>query len=170
MHWFKKTAVSLALLLMVPAQAGATTILANGGSYFAAQGPTSSWWYDSGEGYCGKYGPWCSPRHSQWTYTTRTFGGVNKARWTNPYPTSFPSKVYAFVPRRNATSGLAPYTIVYNGLSRRTASVNQMAYYDAWAPLGWGENFSLVSAIDLTDSTFETPTGKIAFDEIKIEN
>jgi hypothetical protein len=161
---------ALAVLLATPAAAGATTILANGGSYFAPSGPSWNWWFDWGEGYCGKYGPWCRPNNFQWTFTTSTFGGENKARWTNPYPTDYPSKVFAFIPRRNATSKAAPYKIVYQGVSRSTSYVNQMAYYDAWAPLGWGESFRTVTAIDLTDSTFETPRAKIAFDEIKIEN
>jgi len=158
------------LMLATPAAAGATTILANGGSYFQQSGNAFNWWFDWGEGYCGKYGPWCRPNNFQWKYTTSVFGGENKARWTNPYPTEYPSRVFAFIPRRNATSRAAPYTVVYQYLSRDTATVDQMVYYDAWAPLGKGTSYRTVNAVDLIDSTFETPRGKIAFDEIKIEN
>jgi hypothetical protein len=163
-------AVVALLMLATPAAAGATTILANGGRYFQQTGNAYNWWFDWNEGYCGRFAAWCSPKQFQWKFTTSVFGGENKARWTNPYPTEFPSRVFAFIPRKDATSRAAPYTIVYQSLSRATAAVNQLAYYDAWVPLGWGDAYRSVNAIDLIDSTFESPRAKIAFDEIKIEN
>ena len=170
MYRIRNMLLALSLLVAVPLPAGATTILANDGAYFSASGNNAYWKFDFNEGYCGKYAAWCQPKHFRWTYTTSGFGGSNQARWTNPYPTDYPSRVYAFIPRRNATSGLAPYTIIYQSLSRQSATVNQMAYYDAWAPLGWGGSYRMVNAVDLKDNTSETPAGRIAFDEIKIEN
>lgn len=170
MQRLKTLLPALLMILVLPVKAGATTILANGGSYFTTSGPEINWQFDWGQGYCGKYASWCVPKQFQWKTTTSVFGGDNRARWTNPSPTDFPSRVYAFIPRRNATSTTAPYTIVFQSASRRTAQVNQMAYYDSWAPLGWGDSYRMVNAIDLVDNTFESPPGQIAFDEIKIEN
>jgi hypothetical protein len=160
----------LFLFVTTPLGVSATSIYANGGSYFEAQGPNYYWRYDWNEGYCGKYGSWCSPRHFQWTWNNR--GGmspVNSARW-KAVPVNYYSRAYAFIPRRNATTRNAPYTVSYGYVSTRTSYVNQMAYYDQWVPLAWGESLYRISGVELNDLTFEPRWTRIAFDEIKIEN
>lgn len=161
-----------ALSLMLPLSANATSIYSNGGSYFSAYGPSYYWHYDWGEGYCGKFGSWCGPRHAQWTYQVYgQFGSTNHARWW-PIVEGAYSRAYAFIPRRNATTTGAEYTTVYAGISRKTSFVNQLAYYDQWAALNYGRSLWAIRAIDLTDSTWNPDNNwrRIAFDEIKIEN
>jgi len=158
------------LMLAWPGTAGATEIYANGGRYFSAYGPGQYWHYDWGEGYCGKYGAWCSPRHFQWTYNN-PYGNypVNHARWSIQ-PVGYYSQAYAFIPRRNATTRNAPYTVSYGYVSTNTSYVDQYVYYDQWVPLAWGQRLYRISSVALNDLTFESGWRRIAFDEIKIEN
>lgn len=165
------TAIAIMASLLLPAApaAAGTLVYANGGRYFAASGPTAYWHYDYGEGYCGRWAGWCSPKHSQWTYGTRAFGGVNNATWSPIIEDKF-SRAFAFIPRRNATTRGAVYTVAYWYNYRSTSEVDQMSYYDQWVPLAYGDLLRQISSVSLTDATFEAGTTKVAFDEIKIEN
>ncbi|MBI4458306.1 hypothetical protein HY633_05065 [Candidatus Uhrbacteria bacterium] len=158
-----------AWLAMAPAALAETSVYANGGAYFTASGPSAYWRYDSGQGYCGQFGTWCSPANSQWTWSTSTYGGVNNAVW-NVIPIDRYSRAYAFIPRRNATTRGAKYTVAYNWVSRRSSEIDQMRYYDQWVPLAFGDQLRRIHSVDLTDSTFEATATRVNFDEIKIEN
>ncbi len=153
-----------------PTLASGTVILANGGKYFQASGPSSYWHYDWNEGYCGHIATWCVPAHFQWTYVTRTYGYVNAGYWQNPSPVAYLSRAYAFIPRKDATA-VAEYTVNYNHVSEINALVDQSRYYDQWTQLAATTNMYLIGSVVLTDNSFYgSGPQKIAFDEIKIEN
>lgn len=167
----KVAGLMTAAALLLPTAAGATMVFSNGGNYFTDYGPERYWFYDWNEGYCGKFGKWCGPNHFQWTYENfGSFSPMNYARW-NVIPVAYPSHAYAFIPRRNATTRNAEYTVHYAGVSRAMSYVDQLAYYDQWASLAYGDPLYMISSVELTDNTFfGHGWGRIAFDEIKIEN
>jgi hypothetical protein len=157
-----------------PSNAAGVVVLANGGSYFSAHGPSQYWRFDWNEGWCGKYAGWCSPRHFQWTYVVRQFGAENYAIWRVPDHAivSYANRAFAFIPRRNATATVE-YDVYYAYNSRGKAIVDQMAYYDQWAPLvpSAGANLYRIHMVTLGDNTWwGSGSQKVAFDEIKIEN
>ncbi len=103
-----------------------------------------------------------------WTYVN---GSVvsNSARWTPALGGTGTYAVSVFVPRCNATSQLAKYKVVHNGVTEYR-TVNQNAYYDAWVSLG---SFAFTGAggeyVELTDATGESYTTKrlLGFDAVK---
>lgn len=162
--------------------ASATIILSNGGTNFQTAGPRTTWRYDQGAGFCSSArGTWCQPRNAQWVYSTNTFAQTNNATWTVPqqYRTQIASRVSAFISARNATSTVAPYDINYMEVSRYNPNrfspsetknyINQLKYYNEWVQIG-SQAYPWVDSVFLSDKTFETPTTKVSFDEIKIEN
>ena len=163
-------AAGLAASAAAPALAAGTVILANGGHYFTAYGPSSAWRYDWGEGYCGKIAGWCSPGHFQWTTITKAYPATVKASWTNPSPVSYFTRVSAFVPRKDATATI-DYAIAFDHISGTLATVAQSIYYDQWVPLTSNASLSYVTRVDLGNATwYGSASDKVAFDEIKIEN
>lgn len=164
------TAAVVGLVLASPASAAGTYVMANGGAYFTAYGPSAYWHYDWGQGYCGKIWTTCTaPKMAQWTYVYRNFGATNYASWTNPAPVYYPEFASAFIPSRNATATI-DYSIKYDNVSYATRTVNQNAYYDQWVRLNAAGLVS-IQRVDLTDQSFwGTASDKASFDEIKIEN
>jgi len=170
-------AMSLSALLLsaVPASAAVigVQVMASDGSYFTASGP-SQYWHSAAGGYCGGPGLWCSPNTYRWTYDyNATYGQQNSAVWKVPTEQLVFSRAYAFIPRRNATCRTAFYTMSYSGVSGYEQALDQLPYYDQWAPLFGGKSFYRARQIWLSDgqqgfnlSTLE----QIAFDEIKIES
>jgi len=94
-----------------------------------------------------------------WTYVN---GSVvsNSARWTPALGGTGTYTVSVFVPRCNATSQLAKYKVVHNGVTEYR-TVNQNVYYDAWFSLG---SFAFTGAggeyVELADATGESYTTK----------
>jgi hypothetical protein len=164
--------VAVISLLSSATPTRAAWIYANGGKYYMAKGPSQYWHYDIGEGYCGKYAKWCSPYFSAWTYNqSSSFGYTNGAVWRIDPAQQYFSRAYAFIPRRNATADPAFYAINYAIGSNMEIGVNQLAFYDQWAPLTVGNGLFMVANVYLDDNRrgYGSP-GKVAFDEIKIEN
>lgn len=139
-------------------------IYANNGSYYAEYGPGAYWHTTSNEGYCGHMSSVCSPAYMKWTYGTECIGTVNEAQWDNI--DSAQNGVHkVFIPRVDATSRMAPYTLIYNGASRYAFTINQNAYSDVWVTTG---TFYDIRTTWLGDNPCESPTYKIGFDEIQI--
>jgi len=159
-------------LLTAAAPTRAAWIYANGGSYYTAKGPSQYWHYVYNEGYCGKYAKWCGPNHFVWTYnSTANFGYTNAAVWRIEPAQQYFSRAYAFIPRRDATANPAFYDIGYAGASTNQSGVNQLAYYDQWAPLAYGKSLYMIASVYLDDNRRGYGSlAKVAFDEIKIEN
>jgi murein DD-endopeptidase MepM/ murein hydrolase activator NlpD len=125
----------------------------DGDACFALAGP-SAYWHRATT--CGTtalgYGG-----DMYWTYVN---GSVvsNSARWTPVLGGPGTYQVSVFVPRCDATSQLAKYKVVHNGVTEYK-TVNQNVYYDAWVPLG---TFAFTGAageyVELTDATGESYT------------
>ena len=169
--------------IVAGSSASATTVLSNGGVNFQAAGPTRYWHYDQDAGFCSSTrSTWCQPRNAQWTYSVRGTATVNNGTWTVPkaLQTQIESRVYAFIPARNATTSVAPYSVNYMIVSpdnnnrfypaSSTNYVNQLRYYNAWAQLNTQSSYAWVDNVILFDNTSEAITSKISFDEIKTEN
>ena len=156
-----------------PALAVGTVLLANDGQYYSASGPSWRWHTDWSEGFCGRVASWCSPKQFRWTYKTQGFDydAQNRAVWRNPYPVSAFSRVYAFIPRRDATATIE-YAVRYDSASYARTTVAQTLYYDQWVPITPSSSLvRFVNEIELDDASFYGSTAnKVAFDEIKIEN
>lgn len=148
-------------------------VMASDGLYFSVSGPTQ-YWHTATGGYCGNLASWCRPATYRWTYDhNTTYGSVNNGRWSIPTIQMVYSRAYAFIPRRNATTRTAFYTISYANISSTERSVDQLAYYDQWAPLTPYESLYRIAGIWLTDGQFGfglNTLDKVAFDEIKIES
>jgi hypothetical protein len=110
----------------------------------------------------------CDDGDMYWTYVN---GSVvsNSARWTPALGGPGTYQVSVFVPRCDATSQLAKYKVVHNGVTEYK-TVNQNVYYDAWVPLG---TFAFTGAageyVELTDATGESYTTRrlIGVDAVK---
>ena len=136
----------------------------DGDSCFALLGPSAYWHRattcgTSALGYGGDM---------YWTYVNGTTVS-NSARWTPALGGPGTYQVSVFVPRCNATSQLAKYKVVHNGVTEYR-TVNQNAYYDAWVSLG---SFAFTGAageyVELADATGESYTTKrlLGVDAIK---
>ncbi len=136
----------------------------DGDACFALYGPSAYWHRTttcgtSALGYGGDM---------YWTYVN---GSVvsNYVRWTPALGGSGTYAVSVFVPRCDATSQVAKYKVVHNGVTEYK-TVNQNVYYDAWVPLG---TFAFAGTggeyVELTDATGESYTTKrlLGFDAVK---
>lgn len=137
-------------------------IYANGGNYYRHYGPSQYWKTTTNEGYCGHLSS-CSPNYMEYTYPSCP-SAKNYAVWDN-----IDSAQYGihkiFVPRVNATSNVAPYSVTYNGASQYNIRLNQYQYSDQWIQTG---KFWDIRNTWLTDATCESSSKKIGFDEIQI--
>ncbi len=159
-------AVTVSLASAAPAYAlSGIYIYANGGGYYTQYGPVGYWYTASNQGYCGHISAGCSPSEMKWTYGSECIGSVNYAQWNNI--DSYQNGVHkVFIPAVNATSGMAPYEVIYNGISQDAFTINQNAYYDQWILT---DTYYDIRTTWLRDNPCEgTPYKKIGFDEIQI--
>jgi hypothetical protein len=165
-----KTLFGIIFSLMVlgaeasPVRAG-VSIYANNGNYYTEYGPSQYWWTANNEGFCGRYGT-CSPTYMRWTYGC-SGQASNYGYWDNIDNNWMYAYHDVFIPRVNATSKFAPYTLGYGGGSSLTFRIDQSAYYDAWVR-GVQEGIYDLRITTLSDATQEACAKKVGFDEIKI--
>ncbi len=153
--------VSVALAL------SGTYVYANGGSYYTRYGPSGNWYTTSNEGFCGHISSDCSPNNMEYTYPSCP-SSVNYAQWDNIDAAQWATHD-VFIPRVNATTGAAPYTLTYNGASAYHFTINQNAYYDQWVRTDPSDPWWYdIRNTWLDDSTCEGGSPKIGFDEIRI--
>jgi len=153
-----------------PVSAG-VYVYASDGRYFRAEGPAQYWHYDYNEGYCGKFGKWCSPASFRWTYSMDPLHSTNYAVWKIEPAQQYFSRAYAFIPCKDATA-LAFYGIGYAGASVYKSRINQLSFCNQWVQLNSGALY-LIGSVDLSDNNeWFGASGRyrVAFDEIKIEN
>jgi hypothetical protein len=146
-----------------PVRAG-VSIYANNGNYYTEYGPSQYWWTTYNEGFCGRFGS-CSPTYMRWTYGCSSLS--NYALWDNVDNNWMYAYHDVFIPRVDATSQYAPYTVGYSGGSNYSFHLNQNAYYDAWVRGVQGSLYDLRHT-HLHDVTYEGCATKVGFDEIKI--
>lgn len=92
---------------------------------------------------------------------------ANTATWTAQLPAPGRYLVSVFVPRREATTRNATYTVVHRG-GEAVARVNQAAVSDVWVPLGVFDCES-PAVVRLSDVTGEPAAAKrkVCFDAVK---
>ncbi len=146
-------------------------IFANNGNGYSQYGPSSYWWTTYNEGYCGhlQLASWCVPRYMRYTYESKSiWTPSNYARWSHPGWDGGWGIHKVFIPRVNATTTHASYSIVYSGASTYNFGLSQLAYSDAWVQTS---KLYAIGATWLYDTPWggTTPTGKkVGFDEIEI--
>jgi len=124
----------------------------------------SEYWHEAAYGYKG---------HAYWTWTVSEEQGEDCwAVWRPKLPQAGLYEVFAFVPRRYATTGNARYQIVHRrGVDMVT--VDQSRYHDEWVSLG-AYAFSTVQPAyvrlgDVTGEPYtrdESQRKQIAFDAV----
>ena len=122
----------------------------------------SSYWYEDDAGYKG---------HTYWTWTVGDELGEDCiATWRPKLEKAGLYEVFAFVPRRSATTQNAMYDIVHRR-GVQVVAVSQNDYYDEWVSLGtYAFTPDQEAAVHLSDLTGEPYTRdestrkKIAFD------
>ncbi|HEX3044989.1 MAG TPA: peptidoglycan DD-metalloendopeptidase family protein [Bacillota bacterium] len=105
-----------------------------------------------------------------WTYVNGTTVS-NYARWTPTLPSPGLYMVEVYIPNNYATTRLAKYTVIANGITNANYSVNQNNFYNSWVTLGvfyFSANYGS-EYVELTDATGEALSTyyMIGFDAVR---
>ena len=161
------------LLALIMLSTGAKAALAttyiyanNQGGVYTEYGDGQYWYTHNNEGYCGHIDGSCSPTYMKYTYSGCTLS--NYAVWDNPDWNNWEMHD-VFVPRVDATTRNAPYTLTYYQWWSFGWGVDQYSYYDNWVRTTPGDPWWLeIRNTWLDDNPCEGGSPKIGFDEIKI--
>lgn len=148
-------------------------IMANGGSYWAQYG--SEWHNIYNDGYCvSGRGP-CGSNlwYLKWSWNHSGCGNNEYARWNMASVQNYNGSIYAWIDSSTGNMYGADYDVGFNYASYYSATVNQNAYYEAWAPVARGlYRISIVWLSDGWGSAYACNgiSGKqVEFDEVKLE-
>jgi len=125
---------------------------------FWREGPTEWWYGATGVGTDGRM---------LWT-TNASANTHNVGYWRPNLSETRPYEVYVHIPRLNATTGRAQYTVYHAG-GTSNVTVNQLAYSDVWVSLGtYKFNSGLGGYLKLIDTTGEgSGAYRVGFDSAK---
>jgi hypothetical protein len=128
MEYYENTGLAVAKLQWRPGTAPpppTEIIVDDSDPGFTKYGP-AAWWHDDAVGY---------KNHIFWTRNNANRRD-NWVKWTPALPAAGNYEVFAFIPRRHATTSNARYAIVHNNGIWDRHAVNQLLYYDTWVSLG----------------------------------
>lgn len=148
-------------------------IMANGGSYWTQSG--TEWHNIYNDGYCvsGRGPCGSSLWYLKWSWNHKGCGNDENANWKMASVQYYNGSVYAWIDSSTGSTYGADYTVIHNGISRYGSTVDQSAYYEAWAPVAKG--VYKIQSLWLSDGwggayACNGVGGKqVEFDEIKLE-
>lgn len=172
-----RVAPFLVAVLMLGTFAGTasaqTYIHANGGAYWTQYG--SGWNSISNDGYCvsGRGPCGSSLWYLQYNYNHSGCGYDSEARYDMASVVGYNGDTYAWIDSSTGNMYGADYIVSYNYASGYNATVDQSAYYEAWATIaldkyrtsnvwetdGWGAGYACNGVSGL----------QVEFDELKLE-
>ena len=133
--------------------------------HFSLYGPMA-WWFPVTDSHCYANHMWYTPNETSVSFMN------NYAHWAPPALAGSPGyyELSVYVPCLTyATTTHAEYYVMYGGVTVGATWVNQLAYCDAWAPLGTfyfhGDGYDFV---ELRSATWEPiGTTNVGFDAIR---
>lgn len=159
--------------LFASAVSAQTYIHANGGSYWTQTG--SGWNSINNDGYCvsGRGPCGSSLWYLQYNYNHSGCGYDASARYDMASVVGFNGDTYAWIDSSTGNMYGADYNVVYNFASMYNSTVDQSAYFEAWATValdkyrtsvvwesdGWGNAYMCNGVSGL----------QVEFDELKLE-